>query len=637
MATGDGAAGQRFSEDPSTPVVGTGGGFGSGQFRRIESMLNPGDRMGPYEVEKVLGVGTMTVVYLARHTTADKAVALKVPLVALARDSRFVQSLGMECGMLSALDHPCIARILGTGVTPDGRHYIVQEYVDGAPLSTAISRGILTYGDYMTVIRQVREGLNFLHGRGVLHLDVKPSNILLSRNGRAKVADFGLVRCLWAAVGGTGYGLATAAPESAEAARVSYMAPELRPGPPPAGAVPDTRADIHALAVTYHHMFSGALPAEGRSRVHALNHAVPGSVDGVLNEAMAPDRGDRFDSVQKFTVELLGALMGQAAFFEIAAEDPATHVSGTGDTHFGADGSSDIDDLRTLGKVPDESTPVAMIVTPSAAGGAAGTPGRPDAGDHTPMAELVGLAAARPAQLPATHSAPAAAPPSPAPRHPTPRAVAVPATPMVPIAAGPPYLAIAGIAIASATVASLVIAFMLRGGAPAPAVAMAPATRATPGLPVLRGADPAQPAAQPAVVQAASSPVGPAAVGPATVGLAAVEPLTGWIDSTAPEAAAALDARRPVIVYFRNPTESAWRGFEKETLAAAAVRGSAPGVLRVVEDISAGPGPVARRVGGGLGKTPTLVVIDTQGQVGSQFDGTATPDQVAFTLGLVAP
>lgn len=277
-----------------------------GRTRGGDPILEAGARLGGYEITHVLGIGGMAVVYAAVQLSLRRRVAVKVPLARWAANSVFMQRFERESEALAALNHPNIVNIIDRGQAGQ-LPYFVMEYVDGVSLERAITAGSLSYGDYLAIIRQVRDALAYIHSNGIVHLDLKPANILLGRNGRVKVGDFGIAAMVWDSIaGGEAVG-------HSHLGTPRFMAPEQHQR----AAVLDARTDIYALAVTYHLMFSGEFPEGGRPRTSLGDGGMPRAVDAVLEKALAPSPSQRYATVEQFSNDLLEALVGTSAFLQI--------------------------------------------------------------------------------------------------------------------------------------------------------------------------------------------------------------------------------------------------------------------------------------------------------------------------------
>src|SRR5476651_1092228 len=149
--------------------------------------LQPGLRLGPYEIVSPLGAGGMGEVYKARDTRLDRAVAIKVLPAALADDAERRERFQREARAISALNHPHICTLYDIG-SQDGIGYLVMEYVEGEPL-----KGPLAVEEALRLAIQIASGLEAATEKGILHRDLKPANILVSKSG-VKLLDFGLAK-----------------------------------------------------------------------------------------------------------------------------------------------------------------------------------------------------------------------------------------------------------------------------------------------------------------------------------------------------------------------------------------------------------------------------------------------------------
>ena len=222
---------------------------------------------GEYSLERELGRGGMGIVYLAREVQLERLVAIKVLPPALAERPGFRERFLREARTAAQLSHPNIAPIPGVG-DAGGFVFFVMAFVDGETLGNRVStRGPLGAGDVARVLREVAWALAYAHGRGVIHRDVKPDNILIEKgSGRALVTDFGIARVRQAQPeDDTERAMGTAA----------FASPEQM-----AGGEVDGRSDVYALGVVGYYVVSGRLPYEARS--------VPALVGKQLGEAAPP-------------------------------------------------------------------------------------------------------------------------------------------------------------------------------------------------------------------------------------------------------------------------------------------------------------------------------------------------------------
>ena len=157
--------------------------------------LNPGTRLGPYEILSAIGAGGMGEVYKARDTKLDRDVAIKILPEAFAADAERVARFQREAKTLAALNHPNIAQIFGLEQAGDV-HALAMELVAGDDLSQRIARGAIPLDDALPIARQIAEALEAAHEQGIIHRDLKPANIKVRSDGTVKVLDFGLAKAM---------------------------------------------------------------------------------------------------------------------------------------------------------------------------------------------------------------------------------------------------------------------------------------------------------------------------------------------------------------------------------------------------------------------------------------------------------
>jgi serine/threonine protein kinase len=215
--------------------------------RRVPEPAEIAEHFPQLEIESVLGRGGMGVVYLAKQKTLERRVALKLLAPERTEDPVFAARFATEAQALARLHHPHIVTVYDFG-RAGGYYYLLMEYVDGLSLRQVQQTGRLAAAEALAIVPQICEALQYAHEQGVVHRDIKPENILMDRQGRVKVADFGLAR------------LAASASEAEEADVVmgtpGYMAPEQRTHPERV----DHRADIYALGAVFYEMLTGRRP-----------------------------------------------------------------------------------------------------------------------------------------------------------------------------------------------------------------------------------------------------------------------------------------------------------------------------------------------------------------------------------------
>ncbi|WP_246161058.1 protein kinase domain-containing protein [Nesterenkonia halophila] len=245
---------------------------------------------GRYAVRDRVARGGMSTVYLAHDTRLERDVALKVLFPHMAEDRKVVDRFEQEARNAALISHDNVVRILDQGQTRETA-YLVMEHVPGATLRTLLKRGPMTPRLALTYAEAVLQGLAAAHRAGLVHRDIKPENVLVSRDGRIKLADFGLAR---AATHHSG--------TSTLMGTVAYISPELLSGE---GA--DERADIYAVGILLYEMLTGVQPYVGESPVRvAFQHVnsvvpppsetVPGlaaALDELVRAATRPRAADR--------------------------------------------------------------------------------------------------------------------------------------------------------------------------------------------------------------------------------------------------------------------------------------------------------------------------------------------------------
>jgi Tol biopolymer transport system component len=268
--------------------------------------LSAGTRLGPYEILSALGAGGMGEVYKARDTRLDRTVAIKILPSA---DPELKVRFEREAKAIAAFQHPNICTLHDVG-HQDGIDYLVLEYLEGETLAQRMQRGPLQLGTALKIASEIADALDKAHRAGVVHRDLKPPNVMLSKSG-VKVLDFGLakLRPKSAAVSGFSMAVTAATPPITEGGTIlgtlQYMSPEQIEG-----AEADARSDIFALGVVLYEMltgipaFTGNTPAsvigsilkDQPPPVSSLQPVTPRAVDEIVRRCLAKDPDDRWQS-----------------------------------------------------------------------------------------------------------------------------------------------------------------------------------------------------------------------------------------------------------------------------------------------------------------------------------------------------
>src|SRR5262245_7577311 len=261
-----------------------------------------------YEIEELVGTGGMSSVFKARDRLLERSVALKILHEQYTLDPEYVERFRREARAVAQLAHPNIVTVIDRG-EQGGRQFIVFEYIEGENLKQLVSReGALPVREAVGLTIQVARALGFAHERGIVHRDVKPQNVILNDDGRAKVTDFGIARSVDVdGVTQTGAVVGTS----------DYIAPEQAQG-----QHVDAQTDVYSLGVVLYELISGEVPYDGENFVAvAMQHVhqpvpsvldrrpdCPPRLDLVVRRAMAKHPEDRHASMAELVDDLQGSL-----------------------------------------------------------------------------------------------------------------------------------------------------------------------------------------------------------------------------------------------------------------------------------------------------------------------------------------
>jgi serine/threonine protein kinase len=277
--------------------------------------LSAGTRLGTYEIQSPLGAGGMGEVYRAKDTKLGREVALKVLPEGFFENRENVVRFEREAKSLAAVTHPNIA-VLYSFEEVSGRHLLVQELLEGETLREALTKGPLPLRKALDVALQVAEGLAAAHAKGIVHRDVKPENVFLTKDGHAKLLDFGLARH------------DVARPDSADTrsptleaisekgivlGTVAYMSPEQA-----RGEAVDFRSDQFSLGTVLYEMVTGKRPFEGDSAADTMASiirdepeplskrapSVSAPVRWMVERLLSKEPGGRYHSTSDLAIEL---------------------------------------------------------------------------------------------------------------------------------------------------------------------------------------------------------------------------------------------------------------------------------------------------------------------------------------------
>ncbi len=274
------------------------------------------EAIGRYRIEKELGQGGMSVVYLARDPYMKRRVAIKILPRHYAAENGFLLRFQREAQVIASLEHPAIVPVHDFG-EQDGQPYIVMRFMPGGSLADRLKRGPLGLAEAARILDRLAPALDEAHAQGIIHRDLKPGNILFDQCDRAYLCDFGLVK----------FSEISATPLTSSGGVVgtpAYMSPEQARGV----ATLDGRTDVYSLGVIFYEMLAGALPYKaetpmGLAMMHVLEPVpsilakkpdVPPGSDAIIRRAMAKEREDRYP-----TPTALAAAVARLAEAEKAA------------------------------------------------------------------------------------------------------------------------------------------------------------------------------------------------------------------------------------------------------------------------------------------------------------------------------
>ncbi len=276
---------------------------------------------GRYRIIRRLGSGGMADVYCAEDTQLGRQVALKLLYRRFAEDDEFVERFRREASSAAGLQHPNIVQVFDRGEW-DGTYYIAMEYLEGRNLKQVVrDHGALDPALGVDLVIQILKAARFAHRRGIVHRDIKPHNVIVDDEGRAKVTDFGIARAGTSDMTETGAIMGTA----------QYLSPEQAQGHPV-----DARADLYSIGIVLYELLTGALPFDAESPVTIalkqvsedpvppmqLNPAVSPALDAVVMRALRKDPAMRYQDADEFISALDSALAGRYVETVAVADDP---------------------------------------------------------------------------------------------------------------------------------------------------------------------------------------------------------------------------------------------------------------------------------------------------------------------------
>lgn len=283
-----------------------------------------------YEILEQLGGGGMAIIYKGRDTLLNRLVTIKVLRPEFTCDEDFVQRFRREAQAIASLSHPNIVSIYDVGLE-DKVHYLVIEYVEGDNLKNFIrSQGTIQPERAVEIAQQISDALQHAHENNIVHRDVKPQNILITREGRAKLTDFGIAKEATTA---------TLTQTDTIVGSVHYLSPEQA-----RGETAGPRSDIYSLGIVLYEMVTGTLPFQGDTPIgvalkhiqeipphpSSLNPAVSLELENIIARTMAKNPVERYETARQLSLELEGvtkSVFSTAGIFKTDTEDEfATRV-----------------------------------------------------------------------------------------------------------------------------------------------------------------------------------------------------------------------------------------------------------------------------------------------------------------------
>src|SRR5262245_44922461 len=282
--------------------------------------IGAGTRFGPYEIQSPLGAGGMGEVYKARDTRLDRTVAIKILPDTLSGDPQFRDRFEREARTISQLDHAHICALYDVG-QERGTSFLVMQYLEGETLAARLEHGALPVSEALKIAIQIAGALDKAHRAGVVHRDLKPGNVMLTKSG-AKLLDFGLAKSNAGARGSMSVMPTTPVSITAQGTILGtfqYMAPEQVEG-----GEADTRTDVFAFGAVLYEMLAGRPAFQGKTQASLIGSimrddptlapdfgaSLPPALGRVIRACLAKNPDDRIQTIHDVALQLQWILEG---------------------------------------------------------------------------------------------------------------------------------------------------------------------------------------------------------------------------------------------------------------------------------------------------------------------------------------
>jgi len=257
-----------------------------------------------YELHEEIGSGGMAHVFKARDTLLDRIVAIKILKPEYTEDTQFIERFRVEAKAAASLSNSNIVMIYDVG-QDDGIYYIIMEYIDGITLKEYIANtGRIPWKEAVNIAIQMSQAIESAHYNHIIHRDIKPQNVLLTKDRKIKITDFGIARAA---------STTTITTVGNAMGSVHYFSPEQAKG-----ALTDEKSDIYSFGITLYEMVTGSVPFEGETPIAvALQHIqeppsppisrvpqIPQGLNAIILKAIAKDKRDRYQSISELLTDL---------------------------------------------------------------------------------------------------------------------------------------------------------------------------------------------------------------------------------------------------------------------------------------------------------------------------------------------